>query len=96
MGISLVDTTANLTNAKGWEKIIHIFNYSFKVSNAVSDEDLQGLLTSDDGLDTLEVIGYTGVPHRESITAKDKILQYVSLLLPCFTAVSTAHTGTSF
>ena len=59
--------------------LIFLFSYSFKVSNAQCDKELQDVLTSDDGLDTLDVIGYTGVLHKEKIISKNTILQYVSL-----------------
>ncbi len=42
---------------------------SLQITNAPDDEKLREVLASDDVLDVLSEVGYTGVPQRETKTS---------------------------
>ena len=46
-----------------------------QLEKAHSDKDIQDLLLSDEGLDLLEIIGYQGVPSRETVASAGNIVQ---------------------
>eukprot|EP00794_Sanderia_malayensis_P001483 gene1483-1640_t len=46
-----------------------------KISDASTDEDFQDALLADDSMDILSQIGYRGVPQREKLVSKEKILR---------------------
>jgi len=45
------------------------------LSSAATDEQVRAILTSDDVLDVLESIGYTGIPQKETLTGIAPIIQ---------------------
>ncbi|XP_031565225.1 G2/M phase-specific E3 ubiquitin-protein ligase-like [Actinia tenebrosa] len=48
-----------------------------KIMAVETEKDLQEVLTEDDSMDILNEVGYRGVPQREKIKNKDKILRSV-------------------
>ena len=48
-----------------------------QLSTAKTDEQVTDILTKDSSLDILQELGYTSVPHRETITSAKRIVQYV-------------------
>ncbi len=51
--------------------------FSYKLSNAKTDKEVQEILQEDDTLDVLEGIGYRGVPQRETLSSVANIIRFV-------------------
>ena len=57
------------------DNLVNCFNVVFQLSSATTDEGVRAVLTSDDGLDVLESIGYTGIPQKETLAGVKPIIQ---------------------
>lgn len=47
----------------------------FQLSSAATDQEVRDALTSDEVLDVLESIGYTGIPQKETLAGVKSIIQ---------------------
>lgn len=49
--------------------------FTKQVQQACNDDHLREVLMTNEGLDILEEIGYTGVPQREKTTSSNSLIQ---------------------
>lgn len=49
--------------------------FTKQVQQACNDDQLREVLMTNEGLDILEEIGYTGVPQREKTTSSNSLIQ---------------------
>ena len=62
---------------KHYKKVHVCIIFLIQLSNATTDEQVIGILTKDSSLDILQELGYTSVPHMETIATAKRLIQYV-------------------
>ena len=59
-----------------------------QIDKVTTEDELHGVLLEEDVIDALDEVGYRGVPQREKLESKDKILRFFFCL--CFFSHSCA------
>ena len=52
-----------------------------QIENVTSDSEFQSVLMEDDVLIVLGSIGYRGIPSRDTLSSKDKLIRYGFLVI---------------
>jgi hypothetical protein len=55
--------------------LLAVSTFILQIKKACDNEKLREILVSDDVFDILAEVGYTGVPHRETLDSVAKIVQ---------------------